>query len=481
LLGQVALAAALALALGCGGSRSEPARVESGGLEVAVSLEPAEPRVGENRLWLEVHDDQGRPVDDVALRVKVHMAAMGAMPAMGGFAPVQAVGAGRHRADFALEMGGSWRVEIEATPGGEATRRFDGSLTVGSPGLRLRAEASGSGAEGDTATGAPEERHPAEFTFEPARLQKIGVRTVAVERARIGAGVRTVGRVVYDETRLVDVSPRVRGWIEELRADSLGMRVERGDVLFTVYSPELHAAQQELLQALRSESPLAPALVRAARNRLRLWGVSPGEVEHIERRGEPIEALPVRAATSGFVIEKLVVAGSAIAPGQRLLRIAPLEDVWVEAELYEADLPRVHVGQAADVTLSHRPGRHFSGTVGFVDPFLSRETRTARARIVLENPELVLRPDMFADVELLTEGSEALVVPVSAVLHAGDRQFVFVALGEGRFRPQAVELGVQQAERVEVVSGLSGDERVVSSGTFLIASESRLRAALEQW
>jgi len=189
----------------------------------------------------------------------------------------------------------------------------------------------------------------------------------------------------------------------------------------------------------------------------------------------------VRAPVSGYVIEKNVVEGSSITPGQRLMRIAPLDRVWIEVDLYEEDLRLVRVGQVAEITLSHLPGRTYIGKVTFLYPFLAGETRTARARIELDNPDLVLRPDMFANVELRSAARAALVVPESAVLYAGDRKFVFLALGGGHFRPQAVEVGVRKGDQIEIVSGLQGDEQVVSSGTFLIASESRLRAALEQW
>lgn len=474
----------IALAAACGGSRSESARVELSGLELAAALEPAEARVGENALWIELEDEAGRPVSDADLRVRVHMVSMGAMPAMGGPASVEPVGEGRYRADFALEMGGTWIVEIEAAGAEGAGGRAEGSLTVGQAGLRLRpeggaAEAAGAG-EGAAGHASHGERHPAEFAVESARLQKIGVRTTPVERAEVGPGLRTVGRVAYDETRLEDVSPKIGGWIEDLRADAVGVRVEKGEVLFTLYSPELYAAQEELLQALRSEGTLSGTLVRAAKNRLRLWGVSAGDVERIARRDAPLEAVPVRAPITGYLIEKSVVEGSAVAAGERLMRIAPLDRVWIEIDLYEADLPRVSEGQKAEITLSHQPGR-YTGTVGFIYPYLAGGTRTARARIELDNPDLTLRPDMFANVEIRSEGREAWVVPESAVLYAGDRQFVFVALGGGRFRPQAVEVGLRQGGRVEILEGLSGDEEVVSSGTFLIASESRLRAALEQW
>jgi Cu(I)/Ag(I) efflux system membrane fusion protein len=479
----LAALAALVFVLGCDGSRSEPTRVATDALRLSAALEPAEGRIGENQIWIELEDAEGRPIPGADLRVKVNMAAMGAMPAMGGAASVQEVGEGRYRADFELDMGGTWSVEVEVPrPEGE-TQRFQGSLSVGTPGLRLRAEGrtDADAAGREASAGAAPDRHPAEISVDPGRLQTIGVRTTSVKRTEVGMGIRTLGRVVYDETQLADVSPKIRGWIETLEADAVGLKVNKGEVLFTVYSPELYAAQEELLQALRSRGTLSDSLVRAAENRLRLWGVSRSDIDRIEKRGEPLEALPVRAPTSGYLIEKNVVEGSSIVPGQRLMRIAPLDRVWIEVDLYEEDLRLVRVGQSAEVTLSHLPGRAYVGKVTFLYPFLAGETRTARARIELDNPDLVLRPDMFANVELRSAAREALVVPESAVLYAGDRQFVFLALGGGHFRPQAVEVGVRKGDQIEIVSGLQGDEEVVSSGTFLIASESRLRAALDQW
>jgi Cu(I)/Ag(I) efflux system membrane fusion protein len=478
-LACIALLLAAGALAGCSDTRSKPAELELEDLRLSAALAPAAGRVGANQLFIELRDAAGRPVERAELRVKVHMHAMGAMPAMGGAASVTELGDGGYRAEFDLEMGGSWLIEIEAAPPGEPSLRAEGSLTVGSEGLRLAAIPRAGSTESATGT------HPAEFSFEPARLQKSGVRTGRVERAELSRSLRAVARVAWDESRLRDVSPRVAGWIEELHADALGKRVERGSVLFTLYSPELHAAQQELLLALRSHhggaSTRAGDLIGAARERLRLFGMDPADLARLEREGKRIDAVPFRSPISGYVVEKDVARGGAVAAGQRLLRLAPLDRVWLEAELYEADLPLVHPGQAARVSLAYRPGQVFHGSVSYVYPYLAGATRTARVRIELENPEQALLPEMYADVELLLEPRTALVVPQDAVLYAGERRFVFLELGAGRFRPQRVEVGIRDGERVEILSGLEEGQHIVTSGTFLIASESRLRAALEQW
>jgi Cu(I)/Ag(I) efflux system membrane fusion protein len=209
--------------------------------------------------------------------------------------------------------------------------------------------------------------------------------------------------------------------------------------------------------------------------------VAPAELAAIARRGAPIEELPIRSPASGYVLEKNVVAGSAVEPAQRLYRIAPLDPVWVEAEVYEAEVALVAPGMAAEVELPYLPGRRYPGSVAWVHPGLSGSTRTARVRIALANPGQTLRPDMLANVELAAPPREGLVVPLSAVLHAGERSFVFLDLGDGRLRPQPVEVGMRAGEEVEILAGLEEGQPVVASATFLVASESRLRAALEQW
>jgi Cu(I)/Ag(I) efflux system membrane fusion protein len=513
-----ATAAALLLAAACGGG-SEPIDVRSGDLTLRARLEPAAAKVGANELELELRDAQGRAVEGADVDVAVRMDAMGSMPAMGGPAVVTEVGGGRYRAGFDVAMGGTWRVEVSARPRDGASARAEGSLTVGTEGLLLEGvgapgaapsegargaeppshEAHGAGAQppsrGTHAHGAgapppaPGGAAEAEVRIAPGRLQTIGVGTSPVERRPMERTLRALGTVAYDETALADVSLKVRGWIATLRADAEFVRVERGEVLFTLYSPELYAAEQEYLTALRSQAAARESgapdrvdwRVRAARKRLELWDLSPADVAAIERRGEPIEELPIRSPASGFVIEKNVAAGSAVEPGARLFRIVPLDRIWVEAEVYESELDEVAVGMPATVSVPQLPGRAFEGKVSYLYPTLSGATRTLRARIVLDNPGLELRPGMWATVRLRSDHGERLSVPQSALLYAGDRSFVFVELGEGRFRPREVEVGMRSGDQAEVLRGLEPGERVVTSGTFLVAAESRLRAALEDW
>lgn len=482
-------------ATGCGESRSAAVEVRSGDVTIAAAVEPADLRVGRNAIWLELRDAQGRPLDEAEVAVRVHMHAMGAMPAMGGPAAVSTLGDGRYRAAFELEMGSTWNVEIVARPAAGGIARAEGAITVGTPGLRLEGvgdsvgEVAGEDALPRSDAMASDERHPAEFKLPAGRLQRVGVRVAKVEREDLVTTIRAAGRVVAEETTLADVSLKVRGWVGDVEADAVGERVERGATLFYVYSPELYAAQEEFLQAVasqsRARSSSAPErsdyLVRAARRRLGLWDIAARDLARLEEAGEPIEYLPIRAPVSGYVVEKHVVEGSAFQPGQRLYRIAPLSQVWIEAEVYEHELALVAEGQTAQVTLPALPGRELEASVAYVYPTLDSRTRTARIRLELPNADLALRPDMYADVRVRAERGDRLVVPQSAVLHAGERDFVFRALGDGRFRPQAVTTGLYSGDRIEITGGLEAGDPIVVSGTFLIASESRLRAAMEQW
>jgi Cu(I)/Ag(I) efflux system membrane fusion protein len=334
-----------------------------------------------------------------------------------------------------------------------------------------------------------EEMESGEVRIDTERRQRVGIRSGRVVRGPFELSLRAVGRVTADETALVDVSVKTRGWITRLDVASLGAPVRKGETLFAFYSPELLAAQQELLQALRSQSAAsggsaperADPLVRAARRRLALWNIADADVAALIRRGEPQDALPVRSPASGYVIEKDVVEGAAVEPGARLFRIAPLDHVWIETAIQEADLQLVSVGQSARVSLPSLPGVSLVGSVGYVYPTLDADTRTGRIRIVLPNPEGSLLPDMYANVELRVDRGEKLLVPASAVLYAGPRRIVFVDLGEGRLAPREVEIGAGNGEVYEVLSGLEEGETIVTSGNFLVAAESRLASALSQW
>ncbi|MFQ5792267.1 MAG: efflux RND transporter periplasmic adaptor subunit [Acidobacteriota bacterium] len=321
------------------------------------------------------------------------------------------------------------------------------------------------------------------------RRQTIGVRTAPVKRQPVSVHICAVGKSLYDETRLAEVSVKYKGWIGKLYANATGEPVRKGKPLFTLYSPELYAAQEEFLTALASQRAAratsvphrADYLVEAARKKLRLWDIQDWQIDRIAESGEPLEYIPIVSPVSGYVIEKNVVEGASVESGRTLYRIAGLDKIWIEAEVYESEIPLIEVGQEAEVTLPYLPGRKFRGRVSFVYPYLEAESRTGRVRIALPNPGLDLRPDMYANVGLSQERGERLVVPEEAVLYVGPRRLVFLDLGEGRLRPQEIEVGVKSGDFYEVLSGLEEGDVVVTSGNFLIAAESRIKSAAKQW
>ncbi|MEZ4222826.1 MAG: efflux RND transporter periplasmic adaptor subunit [Polyangiaceae bacterium] len=332
-----------------------------------------------------------------------------------------------------------------------------------------------------------EEQRSGVVRVDAARRQLIGVKTEVVQKRVMERNLRTVGRITYDETRMTEVSLKFKGWIGSLYANATGKKIRRGQTLFTVYSPEIYAAQEELLLAASTRRAFdggmarSETLVDAAKLRLRLWDVSQGSIDKVVRDGKPMRYVPIASPASGYIVEKNVFDGSAVEPGMKLLRIANLDKVWIEAELYEAELPLVPVGHEAKVTLSYLPGKEFSGKVTFVYPYLDAATRTGKVRIELANKQVELKPDMYANVELNVSRGEQLVVPDSAVIYAGPRRIVFVDLGQDRLAPREIKVGLRSGNEYEVLEGLEAGEKVVTSGNFLIAADSRLKSAAEMW
>ena len=327
--------------------------------------------------------------------------------------------------------------------------------------------------------------------IDEARRQLIGVRTEHVVQAPMRDAFRAVGRVTYDESTLVDVNLKVHGWITKLYVNETGQRVARGQTLFTIYSPELYNAEQDFLLGTQRSGSAAPSgdvgsspidlLGRASRQRLHLLGLTDSQIDTIAKNGKPSEEVAIPSPASGVVIEKNVIEGASVDAGMRLYRIAALNKVWVEAEVYESDLARVRVGQPATVTLDSLPGRGYQARVAYVYPYLDPAMRTGRVRLEIANKELDLRPGMYASVELAPDLGSRVQVPAAAVVYTGPRRLVFVDLGNGRFRPTEVQIGTEAGGMYEVLSGLSPGDRVATSGVFLIAAEARITTAAKYW
>jgi Cu(I)/Ag(I) efflux system membrane fusion protein len=333
----------------------------------------------------------------------------------------------------------------------------------------------------------------------PERVQLIGVRTEPVTRRPVAGGLRTVGVVQASERRLAQITARFGGWVEELLVAETGQKVKRGQVLATIYSPELLQAQEELLSALRWSTAPGPrpgghgghadpaeTMREDARHRLELLGIAAPEIDALVREGKPRRAIGLRSPFDGYVIGKRVVAGMAVQPGAALFEVADLSTVWVVAEVFEADAARVRVGQRARFTVAAYAGEEMEGKVQFVAPVIEAGARTLRVRIEVRNrvgpagPRL--RPGMYGDVRLALPDSAALTVPAQAVVDTGELTYVFLARPGGRFEPRRVKLGARVDadgdSRFEVREGVQEGDVVVTTANFLIDSESRLQAAI---
>ncbi len=323
-----------------------------------------------------------------------------------------------------------------------------------------------------------------------SQLRHFGVTFGSVEERTLESSVRTVGTVTVDETRLADVTPRFGGYVEHLYVGETGQPVRKGQPLMDIYSPELVAAEQELLVAEKLQAsigassvpgvpPASIDLVGAARRRFALWGISAAQIDRIIESGEVQRTLTLYAPASGIVLEKQVVLGQAIQPGQTLYRIAGLGEVWVDVALREQDAGAVRAGSRAAIELASYPGRSLEGRVSYVYPMLDSVARTVRARVEVPNAEGLLKPGMYATVTLTTPTRRALTVPSSALLETGDRTLVFMGMGGGRLMPMAVVTGRTAGDYTEVLSGLDPGQRVVTSAQYLLDSESNLAEVMK--
>ena len=466
-------------------STSTEAAHRVGAFQVSIANRPERPVVGDNAFRVALRDSAGRPVRGAAMTALVVMPAMGAMPRMESRGEFRETGPGVYEATYGLQMQGDWDVELTihapGSPETEAVYRISTNtggvaFVGGTPVLGAAGAGGGASASSDSAAGLSESDA---VTIDPSRRQAIGIRTGPASVQDLTATIRAAGRVTYDETRRAEISLKFSGWVRDIRVDYVGRQVQKGEMLFTVYSPELLSAQQEYLEALHGAG--SSDLAAAARQRLLLWDIAPSTLDGIAASGKAMEKLPILAPVSGVVVEKNVVLGSSFMAGQTLYKIAPIHPVWVIANVFQYELPLVKMGMTAKI-LTPFPGEPSrTGRVSNVNPFLDPDTRTGEVRVVAPNPRGDLKPGMFVDVLLERDLGRKLSIPESAVLYAGDRRVVFVDLGGGRLAPRDVELGAKAGDRYEVVSGLKEGDVVVTSGNFLVASEARLRSATNKW
>jgi Cu(I)/Ag(I) efflux system membrane fusion protein len=330
---------------------------------------------------------------------------------------------------------------------------------------------------------------PGTVQISPQKQQLIGVKFGNVEMKPLEKVIRTVGRIDYDEKRIVTVSPKVGGWIEDLFVDFTGKFVNQGDPLLTIYSPELVSTQEEYLLAIQARKSLSKSpfpevassgdsLVESAKRRLKLWDISDDQIKILEETGQAKKTLTLYSPFSGFVLEKTATKGMSVMPGMALFKLADLSVVWLLADIYEYELPFVRLGQQASVQLSYMPGETFTGRAIYIYPSLNAETRTAKVRFEFTNPQGKLKPEMYANVEIKVRLGQKLAVPEGAIIDTGIRQMAIIDKGNGYFEPREVKVGSKVEGYYEVIKGLKAGERVVTSANFLVDSESKLKEAL---
>jgi Cu(I)/Ag(I) efflux system membrane fusion protein len=339
--------------------------------------------------------------------------------------------------------------------------------------------------EGEEAGGA------GSITINAAVQQNMNLRTAPVERRDISTVIRAFGKVTYAQDKEYSVNTKISGWIEKLYVNTVGQKVRQGDPLLEIYSPELVSTQEEYLLALKNyrklaESPYenirqnAQRMLTVARDRLRYWDISEPEISRIEQSGEVRRSVLLKSQVTGIVTHKAVVEGDKVGPGRDVLHIADLSQIWVEAAVYESEIPLLRLRQKAELELDYQPQYKLQGEVDFIYPYLDRKSQANNVRLIFNNPEMILKPDMSATVRIFAPTiSSSLAVPAEAVLHSGTRDIVFVSQGKGTFEPREVKTGIETDDGfIQVISGLFDGEQVVISGQFLLDSESRTREAI---
>jgi len=466
--------AVLALLAACSKSKTASSdALHAGDLLVEIALDPDPPRAGDNVLHVTVKDAQGKPVDGARVGLVYDMPAMGAMPEMKGNGESKPVGGGKYDVSYSLAMLGDWSITlgIEAPGHPPAELRFK----VSPPRKGYTVESRGAG-------GAAREGGPQMLEMTPERQQLIGVVFAKVERRPLSLSLRAHGRVEVDETQVADVVLKYDAYVEKLFVSQTGQPVKAGQPLLVLYSPDLLASEQDYLVAIHSQGvPGREQLIRAAEERLRLWGISSEQMADLRKRGKAEPRITIHSPASGVVLEKNVVTGTRAMAGNVLYRIGNLGRIWVLADLFESDAPYVQAGQPATMSLPWATGVTWNGVVQFVYPTVDEKTRAVRARLAFPNAQLSFKPGMFVDVNVQVPLGNRLAVPDNALLASGEHRYAFVKRGEGRLQATEVKVGAMAGDYHEVLAGLSEGEEVATQATFLLSSEAQLRSALPRW
>jgi Cu(I)/Ag(I) efflux system membrane fusion protein len=463
--------AALLLLAACAKRKGDEDALHAGDMLVRLSLDPDPPRAGDNILNVELRDAQGKPIDGAQLGFVYDMAAMGAMPEMKGGGDVKAMSGGKYQITYHLSMLGDWTL----------------TLGIDAPGhphaeLRLKVAPPRKGYTVESRAAMPRREGAQGLDVAPERQQLIGVVFAKVERRPLSLSLRASGRVEVDETQVHDVVLKYDAYVEKLLVNQTGQRVQAGQPLLVLYSPELLSSERDYLVAVKSGALAgSEQLVRAAEERLKLWGLTNAQFAELRKRGTAEPRVTIRSPADGTVLEKNVVAGSKAMAGNALYRIGNLGRIWVLADFFESDSPYIRAGLPATMTLPYASGVSWKGTVQFVYPTVDEKTRSLHARLAFPNARLALKPGMFADVKVEVPLGTRLAVPDNALLASGEHRYAFVRRGEGQLQAVEVKPGALTGEYDEVLDGLVEGEEVATQATFLLSSEAQLRSALPRW
>jgi len=394
------------------------------------------------------------------------MAAALSMIACGGEAPPSAAeSVAEHAATHQLYSCGMHPQVIHEGPGTCPICGMD--LTPVGGGGASAAKVAGAGSGG--------------VSVDPVVIQSMGVRVEQARRQTVFRHLRTIGEVEAAEDQISVVNLRFSGWVEQIHVDKTGDPVEQGQSLFEIYSPDLVAAQEEYRLAVRSQGPNSK-LARSARRKFELWNIAPQDIAGMAAGKTVRRTIPIRSPRTGFVLQLNIVEGARVMAGADLYRIGDLTRIWVTAEIYEFDAPWVEVGQPAQMELSHEGGKVLEGRVAYVYPTLNAVSRTLTVRLEFDNPDIRLKPGMFTTVYIQYRRlDDVLALPTEAILDSGRRKIVFVAVDEGRFEPREIVTGLTgDRHMTEILSGIEEGDQIVTSGQFLLDSESQLQEAIRK-
>lgn len=436
-----------------------------------LTLKGKETEVGANALDLVFPGAAGETLSLKDLLVTIYMPAMGSMPRMEAQPTIKSDGKGKFRVEFELSMAGTWEIEIRTSkdPAGNA---YFYSLTTGIPGVNDKNNPQA------TATTPPSHGAPT-LDIGPARLQKVGVTFASAKIQTLTKTVRAVGLVESDNTKKSEVTLRFSGYVEKQYKGQIGDFVEAGTPLFTVYSPEIVAAQGEFL--LHHGDAGSANLNLATRERLRNLGLSERDLTRIQKSGKTQRTVTITAPQAGTLLEVNVREGSSFAQGQLLYTIGDLSKTYIVARVFQRDLGDLKIGQGVEIETPEREDSSGSGSIDLIYPNITEGEGTANVRVRVPEKSATLKPGTYAVLYFPVDYGQKLTIPSEAVLYSGKHQYVFVDLGSGRLEPREIKIGRSSDTLVEVKSGLTEGERVLASGAFLISSEAQLRSALPKW